>query len=129
MGYVPGSLAGRIGRDAHEFRIFAGSTDLVRGNTSGSYRRNECLEDASPDDTETGCAELDRLVGTQLALGSFELRMPLFNPSTSGAVILPPMEIAAFYERMGAVRVGEVPSASIPGRVLPAYRTDLSSTV
>ena len=36
---------------------------------------------------------------------------------------------AAFYERMGAVRVGEVPSASIPGRVLPAYRTDLSSTV
>ena len=33
---------GRIGRDADEFRIFAGSTDLIRGNTSGSYRRNEC---------------------------------------------------------------------------------------
>ena len=92
---------GRVGRDANEFRIFAGSTDLVRGNTSGSYRRNECLS-AAQDDTETGCAELDRLVGTQLALGSFELRMPLFSPSTSGAVILPPMEIAAFYD-MGLI--------------------------
>ena len=29
---------------------------------------------------------------------------------------------ASFYERMGAERVGEVPSGSIPGRVLPAYR-------
>ncbi len=26
---------GRIGRDAREFRIYAGSTDLIRGNTSG----------------------------------------------------------------------------------------------
>ena len=34
---------GRIGRDASQFRIFVGSTDLIRGNTSGSYRRNECL--------------------------------------------------------------------------------------
>jgi len=92
---------GRVGRDANEFRIFAGSTDLVRGNTSGSYRRNECLN-AAQDNTQTGCRELDRLVGTQLALGSFELRMPLFNPSTSGAVILPPMEIAAFYD-MGLI--------------------------
>ena len=92
---------GRVGRDASEFRIFAGSNDLIRGNTSGSYRRNEC-RNAAQDNTETGCAELDRLVGTQLAVGSFELRMPLFNPSTNGPVILPPMEIAAFYD-MGLI--------------------------
>jgi GNAT superfamily N-acetyltransferase len=35
---------------------------------------------------------------------------------------------AAFYEREGAVRVGEVPSASIPGRSLPLLRLDLPST-
>ena len=29
---------------------------------------------------------------------------------------------AAFYERMGAVRAGEAPSGSIPGRYLPTYR-------
>jgi GNAT superfamily N-acetyltransferase len=32
----------------------------------------------------------------------------------------------AFYERMGAHRVGEVPSASIEGRVLPLYSLDLA---
>ncbi len=33
---------GRIGRDASRFRVFLGNTDLLRGNTSGSYYRNEC---------------------------------------------------------------------------------------
>jgi len=92
---------GRVGRDAHEFRIFAGTTDLIRGNTSGSYRRNECLN-AAQSNTETGCAELDRLVGTQLAVTSFELRMPLFNPTSNHPVMLPPMELAAFYD-MGLI--------------------------
>ncbi len=32
---------------------------------------------------------------------------------------------AGFYERMGARRVGEVPSGSIPGRMLPALVIDL----
>jgi GNAT superfamily N-acetyltransferase len=35
---------------------------------------------------------------------------------------------AGFYERMGAVRVGDAPSASIPGRSLPVYTLALSST-
>ncbi len=35
---------------------------------------------------------------------------------------------AAFYERMGARLVGETPSASIPGRVLPVYAIGISST-
>jgi GNAT superfamily N-acetyltransferase len=34
-----------------------------------------------------------------------------------------------FYERMGARRVGNVPSASIPGRVLPVFAIGVSSTV
>jgi GNAT superfamily N-acetyltransferase len=35
---------------------------------------------------------------------------------------------AGFYERMGARRIGETPSASIPGRVLPVYVIGVSST-
>ncbi len=35
---------------------------------------------------------------------------------------------AGFYERMGAQRIGETPSASIPGRVLPRYAMAISST-
>ena len=35
---------------------------------------------------------------------------------------------AAFYERVGARLVGETPSASIPGRVLPVYAIGVSST-
>lgn len=31
----------------------------------------------------------------------------------------------AFYERMGAHRIGEVPSGSIPGRMIPLYQLEL----
>lgn len=47
---------GRIGRDADRFRVFLGSTELLRGHTSGSYYRNECK--TSDPGTYTGCIEL-----------------------------------------------------------------------
>ncbi len=88
---------GRIGRDASRFRVFLGNTDLLRGNTSGSYYRNECrTTDAN---TFTGCNELDRLVGTQLAVGSAELRFPLLNASFGFLPVgFPPIEGALFYD-------------------------------
>jgi Tol biopolymer transport system component len=89
---------GRIGRDADRFRIFGGSTELIRGNTSGSYRRNEC-RNANDLNTQTGCAELDRLVGTQIGVGSAELRFPILTPQfgflPNG---FPPIEGAIFYD-------------------------------
>ncbi|MBA3346765.1 MAG: PD40 domain-containing protein [Gemmatimonadales bacterium] len=88
---------GRIGRDAREFRIFAGSTDLIRGNTSGSYRRNECLAPNNPT-SETGCSELDRLVGTQIGIATAELRFPIINPSYGLPAAIPPLEAAVFYD-------------------------------
>jgi hypothetical protein len=88
---------GRIGRDAREFRIYAGSTDLIRGNTSGSYRRNECLNANDPG-SETGCSELDRLVGTQIGVASAELRFPILNPSFGVPAAFPPLEGALFYD-------------------------------
>ncbi|MEM7707836.1 MAG: GNAT family N-acetyltransferase [Pseudomonadota bacterium] len=37
-------------------------------------------------------------------------------------------QAARFYEKSGCVKVGEKPSGSIPGRVLPLYHLSLSST-
>jgi Tol biopolymer transport system component len=88
---------GRIGRNADQFRNFIGSTELLRGNTSGSYRRNECINSTDPN-TDTGCADLDRLVGTQIGLGSAELRFPILNPSFGVPALLPPMEGAFFFD-------------------------------
>jgi Tol biopolymer transport system component len=88
---------GRIGRDADRFRVFLGNTDLLRGNTSGSYYRNECR--TTDPNTFTGCNELDRLVGTQLAVGSAELRFPILTPSMGLLPAgFPPIEGALFYD-------------------------------
>ena len=90
---------GRIGRDANQFRLFAGTTELIRGHTSGSYRRNECI-DGDDVGTSTGCIELDRLVGTQVAVGSAELRFPILTPQIFKGLPLgvPPIEGAFFYD-------------------------------
>jgi Tol biopolymer transport system component len=88
---------GRIGRDADRFRIFAGSTDLIRGHTSGSYRRHECLN-ANDLNTQTGCAALDQLVGTQLGVASAEVRFPILTPSMGAPQGFPPIEGAIFYD-------------------------------
>jgi outer membrane protein assembly factor BamA len=94
---------GRIGRDAQQFQLFGGSTDLIRGNTSGSYQRNECAN-APVTGSVTGCAALDRLVGTQVGVASAELRFPLLNAKL-GVVPsgFPPVEGALFYD-VGVVR-------------------------
>src|SRR5204862_4122896 len=39
---VRGVMFGRFGRDADHFPVFLGSTDLIRGYTSGSFRSHEC---------------------------------------------------------------------------------------
>ena len=89
---------GRRGRDAQQFRIFAGTQELLRGHTSGSYRRNECL-DSSDFGTQTGCAFLDRLVGTQIGVASAELRFPILTPSFGFLPDgFPPIEGAIFYD-------------------------------
>jgi hypothetical protein len=89
---------GRLGRDASRFRIFGGSTELIRGNTSGSYRRNECVNANDPG-TQTGCAELDRLVGTQIGVASAELRFPILTPQFGFLPDgFPPIEGAIFYD-------------------------------
>jgi Tol biopolymer transport system component len=89
---------GRFGRDASQYRVALGSTDLIRGYTVGSLRRNECQTDVAG--FLTGCAALDQLIGTRLAVFNAELRFPLFQALALGflPVWFPPIEGAMFFD-------------------------------
>jgi len=92
---------GRMGRDADQFRIFGGIPDILRGNTSGSYRRNECINAGTIDpNSTTGCDALDRLIGSRLAVGNFELRFPILTRQIIRNLPagIPPLEGNIFYD-------------------------------
>jgi outer membrane protein assembly factor BamA len=94
-----GMMFGRFGRDADRFPVFLGSTELIRGYTAGSFRSHECI--ANPQTTsQTGCAELDQLIGSKIAVGNIELRFPLTRSLVLGVLPLgfPPIEGAVFYD-------------------------------
>jgi Tol biopolymer transport system component len=93
-----GLFIGRLGSEANLAPIFLGSTDLLRGHTSGSYYRNECRTTSDPG-TYSGCAELDQLIGNSAALVSAELRFPLLNASLGFLPVgFPPIEGAFFWD-------------------------------
>ena len=81
---------------------------------------------------ETGSYDLDRLFVEPEALkrgiGQALMRAAENIARDEGAarlIILADPNAASFYERMGAVRIGDSPSDSIPGRSLPLFRLDL----
>ena len=95
-----GMLYGNFGRDAELFPIYLGSTDLIRGYTSGSFRNNECLSSPSLPTGFTGCSGLDQLIGSKIAVANVELRFPLTRSLVLGflPIGLPPIEGALFYD-------------------------------
>ena len=101
-------LYGNTGRDAGLFPIFLGSTELVRGYTSGSLLKHECVTGpGSPG--YTGCQVLDQLIGSKIAVGNVELRFPLTRSLVLGflPVGLPPIEGALFYDAGVAWSTGD----------------------
>ncbi len=96
---VRGLFFGRYGRDADLFPQFLGTTELIRGYTAGSLYNNECVTE--PTGTgQTGCPQLDQLIGSRLAVVNAELRFPLTRSLVLGflPVGLPPIEAAIFYD-------------------------------
>ncbi|HKA57540.1 MAG TPA: BamA/TamA family outer membrane protein [Gemmatimonadales bacterium] len=94
-----GLVMGRYGRDADRFPIFLGNTEFIRGYTSGSFRNHECV--AKPGTSlQNGCAELDQLIGSKVAVANVELRFPLARSLVLGIlpIGLPPIEGAIFYD-------------------------------
>jgi len=96
---VRGLYYGRRGRDADLFPIFLGNTELIRGYTAGSFRSNECVSSVTIT-SRTGCAELDQLIGSSIAVANVELRFPLTRSLVLGflPVGFPPIEGALFYD-------------------------------
>ena len=97
---VRGLFYGNSGRDADLFPIFLGSTELIRGYTSGSIINHECVTSPTLPTGFTGCPELDQLIGTRIAVANVEFRFPLTRSLVLGflPIGLPPIEGALFYD-------------------------------
>ena len=94
-----GMMFGRYGRDAERFPVFLGTPELLRGYTYGSIRNHECITNPGGGNV-TGCAQLDQLIGSKIAVGSVELRFPLTRSLVLGFLPIgfPPIEAALFYD-------------------------------
>lgn len=93
-------LYGNTGRDGELFPIYLGSTELVRGYTSGSLLKHECATSPTLPTGYTGCTGLDQLIGSRIAVANVELRFPLTRSLVLGflPIGLPPIEGALFYD-------------------------------
>lgn len=121
---------GRTGSDADRFSLYLGYPDLLRGYTSGSFRRNECLNAPVDPNTVTGCAALDQLVGTSLAVFNAELRFPILSPLWDWLPRgIPPIEGAIFYDAGVSWDAGSkvVIRDREPGESLVSVRSPLRS--
>ena len=70
----------------------------------------------------------ERARGAAFDKGGAERVTRLYLRDAGRLTILADPNAAAFYERAGAVRIGEAPSDSVPGRLLPLYEVRLDST-
>jgi Tol biopolymer transport system component len=118
---------GQHGRDEQQFRLFGGYPDYIRGYTSGSFQRHECQVDNGEVSNLTGCPALDQLVGTRLAMGSAELRWPLFFGARLLPMGLPAIEGVAFYDGLVAWEKGMKVKLKRNGEPISQVRTPLTS--
>jgi hypothetical protein len=118
-----GMLFSRFGRDADNFPVFLGTTELIRGYTYGSVIDHECANAGF-------CEALSSLTGSKIAVANAELRFPLFQWLAFGflPVALPPIEGALFYDAGVAWNEGQQVKLSRSGSDDPRFvRTPLRS--
>lgn len=96
---VRGIHFGRYGRDAEDGRItplYIGQDALVRGYDINSIDASECVASAA---SPNACPVFDRLIGSKIAVGGLELRLPLFGTRQFGLVSgFIPTELAGFVD-------------------------------
>jgi hypothetical protein len=115
---------GRYGRDSDGIKddslrvlspVFLGYENFVRGYARESFEVNECVPvtDSGP------CPAFDRLVGSRIAVASFEIRIPLIGTQELGLLNFPfvPVEIAPFFD-MGAAWSGGEPRRTASGVIV-----------
>ena len=64
---------GRFGSDSLQYRNFLGWSNYVRGYTAGSFRNHECRAGQQPT-TQTGCSDLDQMIGSKIAVANVKWR-------------------------------------------------------
>lgn len=103
-----GLFFGRYGDDAEDERLsdlYLGRETLVRGYGIGDIDITECTR---PEGSSV-CPEFERLLGSRIAVGSLEVRVPLFGVEGYGLVELPyfPTELVGFVDAGAAWSEGE----------------------
>jgi hypothetical protein len=131
---VRGLHYGRYGPDAENdsllYPLFLGEEMLMRGYSVGSFDTSECGAAYS---TNGACPSFDRLLGSKLAVASFEVRIPLFGVPEYGLFNLPylPTTLAPFVDAGVAWTNRDKPtfSSSNPAARTPVVSTGLSTRV
>jgi len=122
---------GRYGSDSENQRltpIFLGHETMVRGYAVNSFGGNECAGVTAG----RSCPQFDRLIGSKIALGSLELRIPLFGTDRFGLLPLEllPTELSFFVDGGVAWTRAEDPELKLTtddaGRI-PVFSTGVSA--
>jgi len=93
---------GRYGKSAEDttamWPLFLGEESLMRGYSVGSFDQAECGTLTAP--SISGCPAFDRLLGSKLAVASFEIRIPVFGVPEYGLFNVPflPLTLAPFVD-------------------------------
>jgi WD40 repeat protein len=82
------------GRDADSLQKYLGYSDLIRGYDDQSF----AITNANCPATVSNAQRCNRLLGSKVAFGNIEVRFPLVRGGLAGAVPLPPIEGAFFYD-------------------------------
>jgi Tol biopolymer transport system component len=106
---------GRYGRSADDstvlYPLFLGEEQIMRGYSVGSFDQIDC---AGQDGSLLSCASFNRLLGSKLAVASFEIRIPVFGVPEYGLFNVPflPFTLAPFVDAGVAWTGGTTPSFS-----------------
>jgi outer membrane protein assembly factor BamA len=125
---------GRYGKSADDttalWPLFLGEEQLMRGYSVGSFDQSECgtLTIASI----SGCPAFDRLLGSKLAVASFEIRIPVFGVPEYGLFNVPflPLTLAPFVDAGVAWQGGQslsLNSSNNPNTRSPVVSAGLSA--
>jgi len=120
---------GRYGKSADDsttlYPLFLGEEQLMRGYSVGSFTQSEC---GSPSGFST-CPAFDRLLGSKLAVASFEIRIPVFGVPEYGLFNVPflPLTLAPFVDA-GVAWTGSTSPSLSSNNTNTNYRTPVVST-
>lgn len=124
---------GRYLEDSESDRLselYLGNETMVRGYSLGSFDLSECTDF----NEELGCVEVDRLIGSRLAVFNAELRLPLLGNSQYGLINFPtlPTELSLFFDGGLAWKKGQNPKldwTNDSGHRVPVFSAGMSARV